>query len=742
MPSSPRKDRGGTSVDNKQISQRRGKQKQSRRRLRTPHRRISVPIHPAAAAPRRASLGPVDRGSGPESPLRSALRGLGLVRPCVGGLSWGFGGGWHALRRPGAVNPMLRLLSVGERLLTTGTNRRAARLSQLSHASGYYATVRDNGLSTRRNIPPVFSRMFSHYKDIVRKKVEDHNYRKRFSRGYGSLSGAVSNSSARQQAQLTLKRPSHIYSYSGPRFPLLSRAACALTLSLTRSHIIPGVVALAFGKMALSQPVLADSRPCMPKMEGIVMRTRDTGELLSAMARSVWEGITLFIRAVHLAFLFFPATALAPFADSLSIEFRRRWLSLVRRTLEKAGPAFIKWGQWAATRPDLFPSDLCVELAKLHSGAPVHGFAYSKASIEKAFGRKLSEIFETFEENPVASGSIAQIHRATLKDRPDSNPTKKKKRDQHPVKHVAVKVRHPGVGESIKKDFLLINFMAKVSNAVPGLSWLRLDESVRQFAVFMMSQVDLSREASNLHRFRHNFRRWRHVSFPEPLYPLVHPAVLIESFENGESVARFVDETEGNSRMKKDLAHIGTYAFLKMLLEDNFIHADMHPGNILVRLNESKNKRKTFFRSKPHIVFLDVGMTAELSVADRDNLKQFFKAVAIRDGRTAAKCTLRLSDNQSCPNPAAFTEELDKTFTFWGTPEGDVFHPVECMHQLLDTVRRHKVNIDGNICTVMVTILVLEGWQRKLDPRFDIMETLKTLLIEKEVKQPPPDYFG
>lgn len=639
------------------------------------------------------------------------------------------------------MNPMLRLLSVGERLLTIGTNRRAAHFSQSRHGSGYYATVRDNGLSTRRNIPPVFSRMFSHYKDIVRKKVEDHNYRKRFSRGYGSLSVAVSNSSARQQAQLTLKRPSHMYSYSGPRFPLISRAACALTLSLTRSHIIPGVMALAFGKMALSQPVLADSRSYMPKMEGIVMKTRDTGELLSAMVRSVWEGITLFIRAVHLAFLFFPATALAPFADSFSIEFRRRWLSLVRRTLEKAGPAFIKWGQWAATRPDLFPSDLCVELAKLHSGAPVHGFAYSKASIEKAFGRKLSEIFETFEENPVASGSIAQIHRATLKDRPDSNSNKKKKRDQHPVKHVAVKVRHPGVGESIKKDFLLINFMAKVSNAVPGLSWLRLDESVRQFAVFMMSQVDLSREASNLHRFRHNFRRWRHVSFPEPLYPLVHPAVLIESFENGESVSRFVDEIEGNSRMKKDLAHIGTYAFLKMLLEDNFIHADMHPGNILVRLNESKNKRKTFFRSKPHIVFLDVGMTAELSVADRDNLKQFFKAVAIRDGRTAAKCTLQLSEHQSCPNPAAFTEELDKTFTFWGTPEGDVFHPVECMHQLLDTVRRHKVNIDGNICTVMVTILVLEGWQRKLDPGFDIMETLKTLLIEKEVKQ-PPDYFG
>lgn len=570
--------------------------------------------------------------------------------------------------------------------------------------------------------------MFSHYKVIVRNKVEDHNYRKRISRGYGSLSVALSNSSARQQAQLALKRFSHKYSYTGPRFPLLSRAACAISLSLTRSHVIPGVMALAFGKMALSQPVLADSSSHRPKMESIVMKTRDTGQLLSSMVWSVWEGITLFIRAVHLAFLFFPATALAPFADSFSIEFRRRWLSLVRHTLEKAGPAFIKWGQWAATRPDLFPSDLCVELAKLHSGAPMHGFAYSKAAIEKAFGRKLAEIFETFEENPVASGSIAQVHRATL-------------RNQHPGKYVAVKVRHPGVGESIKKDFLLINFMAKVSNVVPGLSWLRLDESVRQFAVFMMSQVDLSREAGHLHRFIHNFRKWRHVSFPEPLYPLVHPAVLVESFENGESVARFVDEIEGNARIKKDLAHIGTYAFLKMLLEDNFIHADMHPGNILVRLNESKNKRKRFFRSKPHIVFLDVGMTAELSTDDRDNLKQFFKAVAIRDGHTAAKCTLQLSKHQNCPDPVAFTEELDKKFAFWGTPEGDIFHPVECMHQLLDTVRRHKVNIDGNICTVMVTILVLEGWQRKLDPGFDIMETLKTLLIEKEVKQ-PPDYFG
>ncbi|XP_062186983.1 uncharacterized protein LOC133890567 [Phragmites australis] len=624
---------------------------------------------------------------------------------------------------------MLRLVGISERLLTTGTNRRAANFSQPSHRSGYDAAVRDNGLSSRRKIPAVFSRMFSHYKVIARKnRAEDHKCRARMSRGYRTLSVAVLNSSATQKAQLAWKRLSHMYSYSGPRLPLMSRAACAVSLSVTRFHVIPGIMALAFGKMALARPVLADSQFYKPTMDGVVTKAQDARQFLSSMVWSIWEGITLLIRAVHLTFLFFPATALAPFADSFSVAFRRRWLSLVRWTLETAGPAFIKWGQWAATRPDLFPSDLCVELAKLHSAAPVHGFAYSKAAIEKAFGRELSEIFATFEENPVASGSIAQIHRATL-------------RNQHPGKHVAVKVRHPGVGESIKRDFLLINLVAKVSSVVPGLSWLRLDESVRQFAVFMMSQVDLSREAAHLSRFIYNFRRWRHVSFPKPLYPLVHPSVLVETFENGESVSHFMDEIEGNAWTKRELAHIGTYAFLKMLLEDNFIHADMHPGNILVRLHDSKLSRKRFFRAKPHIVFLDVGMTAELTRADRDNLQQFFKAVATRDGRTAANCTLKLSKNQSCPNPVAFTEELHKTFTFWGTPEGDIFHPVECMHQLLDTVRRHKVNIDGNICTVMVTILVLEGWQSKLDPGFDIMHTLKTLLLEKDIKQ-PLDFFS
>ncbi|KAK4744116.1 hypothetical protein SAY87_010428 [Trapa incisa] len=349
-------------------------------------------------------------------------------------------------------------------------------------------------------------------------------------------------------------------------------------------------------------------------------------------------------------------------------------------------------------------------------------FSYTKKTIERAFGRSLNEIFDKFEEEPIASGSVAQVHRAVLRYQYLQQKVK-------PI-DVAVKVRHPGVGDSIRRDFIIMKCVAKLSKFIPNLSWLRLDESLQQFAVFMMSQVDLAREAAHLSRFIYNFRRWKDVSFPKPLYPLVHPAVLVETFEPGQSVLYYVDELQGYEWIKSDLAHIGIHALLKMLLVDNFIHADMHPGNILVRVSNSMSSQNPPLRSRPHVIFLDVGMTAELSKRDRVNLLEFFKAIALRDGRTAAECTLKLSRKQCCPDPRAFIEEVDKSFISWNSAEGNNVHPGECMHQLLEYVRRHKVNIDGNVTTVMVTTLVLEGWQRKLDPEYDAMSALQRLLFK------------
>ncbi|KAJ4760896.1 Protein kinase superfamily protein [Rhynchospora pubera] len=635
---------------------------------------------------------------------------------------------------------MLRFLAYQGRAAVSNTNWSAANFSQTNHQSSYPSLTYlngYNGYSPKRKIHSLFLRMFSHYrvtvrikkfsfqKSLVATKLKSHQ--PVHSRGLHTVSSGAGYSPA-YSAQLAWKRLNIVCSYTGPSFSRLSRVAYAMTLSIARCQLVQGILSVTLGHLAWPRTVFADSH-FVPVSEVTVMKARDFKSIFSSRVYSILEGVRLVFRTLYLIALFLPATSLAPFSDCLGPEFRKKWLRLVHRSLEKAGPAFIKWGQWAATRPDLFPNDLCLELTKLHSTAPSHSFSYTKREVEKAFGRKIHEIFDKFEETPVASGSIAQVHRACLKGKSVD---------------VAVKVRHPGVGESIRRDFVLINSVARISSLIPGLSWLRLDESVRQFAVFMMSQVDLSREATHLSRFLYNFRKWRNVSFPQPLYPYVHPSVLVETFEKGESVSHFIDNIVscGNDVTRKDLAHLGTYAFLKMLLVDNFIHADMHPGNILVRLPQQSEKRikRKLFRKKPHLVFLDVGMTAELSKQDRANLREFFKAVALRDGRTAAQCTLRLSANQSCPNPEGFIEELERTFAYWGTPEGDQYHPADCMHQLLETVRRHRVNVDGNVCTVLVTTLVLEGWQRKLDPDFDIMNTLKNLLLEKELA-PPRDWI-
>jgi aarF domain-containing kinase len=339
--------------------------------------------------------------------------------------------------------------------------------------------------------------------------------------------------------------------------PALRKAACAVTLAASRSKLVPYLAALVAGELMLAQESSADGEYLQIR-ENIYNRAQDSRIYVSSVIFSAVEMVIIILRSIYLAFLFTPSILMAPFADNLGSKYRKTWLRLVHRTLEMAGPAFIKWGQWAATRPDLFANDLCTELSKLHTKAPAHSYAYTKKTVEKAFGRKISDIFVEFEEEPVASGSVAQVHRARLNFKHPGQKTK--------IITVAVKVRHPGVGDSIRRDFSIINAVAKTSRYIPALNWLRLDESVQQFAVFMMSQVDLAREAAHLSRFIYNFRMWKDVSFPKPLYPLVHPAVLVETYEHGESVSHYVDDQDGHERIKSALAHIGTHALLKMLL--------------------------------------------------------------------------------------------------------------------------------------------------------------------------------
>jgi aarF domain-containing kinase len=233
------------------------------------------------------------------------------------------------------------------------------------------------------------------------------------------------------------------------------------------------------------------------------------------------------------------------------------------------------------------------------------------------------------------------VHRATLRHPPPAAPGARSGRvagDAWSPEVVAVKVRHPDVATIISRDFAILRVIAELTGALPGMAWLRLDESVRQFREPLFEQVDLTREACNLRLFNQNFASWRQVSFPKPIDHLVQPAVLVETFEEGASISKFL-ETD-NAYVRRTIADLGCKALLKMMLNDNFVHADLHPGNILVRLEEGGGGSglASLFglrprKPKPVLVLLDCGMTASLSDRNKHNLFKFF---AVRAGARRA----------------------------------------------------------------------------------------------------------
>lgn len=308
-------------------------------------------------------------------------------------------------------------------------------------------------------------------------------------------------------------------------------------------------------------PWLAAKQP--PKPKSITKRIE---EHMPQALKDFIEEVCIILRGCFLAALFTPAVLSGPLAFYLGGKWRDQWMDLIWWTLERAGPAFIKWGQWAATRPDLFPPDLCTSLERLQSSAPAHSASASRAAVAAAFDRPLELLFDEFDDKPVASGSIAQIHRARLSPAGASYV-----RGVTPGTVVAVKVRHPGVTTAMHRDFELMQRAARLASSIPALAELRLDESIRQFGGPLKEQLNLAVEADHLVRFKKNFRMWSNITFPTPLFPLVSQDVLVESFEDGDLISTFVNQPTYKHR--NALAEAGLHCYLQMLLRDNFIHA-------------------------------------------------------------------------------------------------------------------------------------------------------------------------
>ncbi|RKO83381.1 ABC1 family-domain-containing protein, partial [Blyttiomyces helicus] len=419
-------------------------------------------------------------------------------------------------------------------------------------------------------------------------------------------------------------------------------------------------------------------------------------------------------------------------------------------------------GQWASSRTDLFPPWVCSVLSKLQSDVSPHSLAQTRKAFRSEFGMDLEDVFYDFNETPIGVGSIAQVYTATLKPNPlvaTSAPIR-----------CAIKILHPGVEDKIKKDLAIMYMVTSLLNLLPGAQWLSLPEEVLMFGSMMTEQLDLRNEANNLDKFIINFRGQHRVSYPAPIEGLRRRTVLIERYLDGLPMEKFL--SMGRSPFDTELADIALDSFLRMLILDNLVHADMHPGNIFVTFRgPSPDKglaswipfiehtpgpivdaatisdlaslsypewQRTMAQLRasgytPHLVILDAGLVTHLSPTNLRNFLDLFHAITEFDGaRVADLMVSRSRTPWTVIDLAGFRSEMDRfltrirveTLQLSRISVGDILALVFSM------VRTHHIKIESDFANVGIGIMLLEGIGRRLFPEMDLLKEAVPILRE------------
>ncbi|MCC2633483.1 MAG: ubiB [Ramlibacter sp.] len=379
----------------------------------------------------------------------------------------------------------------------------------------------------------------------------------------------------------------------------------------------------------------------------------------------------------------------------------------LRQALEHLGPIFVKFGQVLSTRRDLLPPDIADELAMLQDQVPPFPSEVAVATIERAFGRPLAAVFESFDHEPVASASIAQVHFATIRLRDGQ------------VRDVAVKVLRPGMLPVIEKDLDLMRLMAGwVESASADARRLKPREVVAEFDKYLHDELDLVREAANAAQLRRNMADLHMVLIPEMYWDFVHPEVIVMERMTGVPISQVERLREAGVDMPQ-LARDGVTIFFTQVFRDGFFHADMHPGNIQVSLAPG-----TFGR----YISLDFGIIGTLTEHDKDYLAQNFTAFFRRDYKRVAELHLE----SGWVPPGTRVDELEGAVRtvcepYFDRPLREISLGMVLM-RLFQMSRRFNVDIQPQLVLLQKTLLNIEGLGRQLDPELDLWATAKPFL--------------
>jgi len=372
-----------------------------------------------------------------------------------------------------------------------------------------------------------------------------------------------------------------------------------------------------------------------------------------------------------------------------------RWQRF-RMVLEELGPSFIKLGQLASTRPDLVPPQACAEFEKLQDTVPAFSISQVRQIIETELGKSLEALFREFDETPVASASVSQVHRAVLPD----------------GKLVAVKVQRPGIRRTIEVDLEIMFHLAElIEKHIHGMETLDPVGIVREFSRTIKRELNFDIEAGNIERFARNFRSDTTIYVPKVYTHLSTNKVLVMEFIEGIKVSNLDALAAANLDLEL-IADRGADIILKQIFEHGFFHADPHPGNILILPDNV-------------ICLLDYGMTGTLTARNREHLGNLIAGIVRRDAKRMTRSLLRLSQLESAENIESLETDIADFV------EQHLYRPLKdirmgsLLMQLIQLLIRHNLKIPPVFYLLDKALITVEGNGRKLSPEFDIIEHMK-----------------
>jgi len=375
----------------------------------------------------------------------------------------------------------------------------------------------------------------------------------------------------------------------------------------------------------------------------------------------------------------------------------------MREALQDLGPIFIKFGQMLSTRRDLLADDIADELQQLQDNVPAFPGKNAVAIIEKAFGETVGELFESFEEQPLASASIAQVHSAVLKT----------------GENVVVKVLRPDVLPVIKRDISLLYIIAELAAKYSSqLRRLRPVEVIEEYEKTILDELDLLREAANASQLRRNFEGTNDLYVPEIHWDFVRKNVLVMERIYGTPIRDTKALIEQGTDMER-LAAMGVEIFFTQVFTHNFFHADMHPGNIFVDTDNPKS---------PKYIAVDFGIMGTLSQTDKRYLAENFLAFFQRDYFKVAKLHVESGWVPSHTRVDEFESAIRSVCEpIFEKPLKEISFG-QLLLRLFQTARRFNMEVQPQLVLLQKTLLNIEGLGRQLYPDLDLWKTAKPFL--------------